>query len=310
MLISYVIPAFNAASTIRQTLDSVFQYDLPNSWQVEAIVVDDGSDDGYELAAVVAQFPDAQLVVHEKNKGMCAGRNTGIAASHGDIVTILDSDDELVGEWPLVLEEIVKEWPTDTNLCYAACENLKGEITAEDPDYQGYLTLNDILNERHSGEYIPLFRGEYVRNKPYIDIGTRKSGGVVSYVNYALDSSIWVTSRVLRIYHDARVGSVSHGWMSPNKAAETVICYKVLFEKYGSLYQNEAPRIYKTKLLRYAVYLKLAGTSGSWSTWKKGASLSVIKDSVGAALILIFGASFGASIVEIAKKIGAVRRYG
>lgn len=310
MLITFVIPAYNASDTISRTLDSVFRCSIPPNWQVEAVVVDDGSQDGLELAETVSRYSSARMVVHESNRGMCAGRNSGIAASLGDIVTILDSDDELVAGWPTVLIKIIQEWPADTQICYAACQNPDGIVTAQQPDYRGYLTVLDILNERHAGEYIPLFRGDYVREKSYVDLGMRKSCGIVSYINFALDGPFWVTSRVLRIYHEARAGSVTYGWASPKKAAETAKCYQALFERYSALYQREAPKVYRTKLLRFAVYLKLAGMPGAWRTWGKGASFTAVRETVGAALILMVGATLGASFVAMLKKIGLVRRYG
>lgn len=310
MLITFAIPAYNSSATISRTLDSVFRCSIPPDWQVEAVVVDDGSQDRLELAEAVSRYSSARMVVHESNRGMCAGRNSGIAASLGDIVTILDSDDELVADWPAVMAKIIREWPLETQICYAACQNPDGIVTAQEPDYQGYLTIQDILNERHSGEYIPLFRGGYVRAKSYVDLGMRKSCGIVSYINFALDGPFWVTSQVLRIYHEARAGSVTHGWANPKKAAETAKCYEALFERYGPLYQREAPVVYRTKLLRFAVYLKLAGMPGAWRAWGKGASFSVIRETVGAVLILIVGATFGAAIVSMLKKIGLIRRYG
>lgn len=310
MLISHVIPAYNASKTISNTLESVFQYSMPNGWDVEAIVVDDGSVDSKELARIVGMFPKARLVVHEVNCGMCAGRNSGIAASRGDIVTILDSDDELIENWPSVVEEIVQEWPSQTNICYAACQNFNGEVTAEEPDYEGFLTLKDILNEVHAGEYIPLFRGDYVRTKPYVDLSMRKSCGIVSYINYALDGPFWVTSRVLRIYQDTRVGSVTHDWASPLKAAETAKCYQALFDKYGTLYQTEAPEGYRAKLLKLAVYMKLAGISGYYSVFASGFSLARLRESIGSLVLLVVPASFTAIIVRTIKSAGIVRRYG
>jgi len=310
MLISHIIPAFNASTTITQALNSVFRYALPTGWQVEAIVVDDGSDDSEVLSEIVTQYPNARLVVHDKNRGMCAGRNSGIAASKGDVVTILDADDKLVAEWPTVLEEIMKEWPDDANICYAACQNPEGVITAEEPDYHGYLTLSDLLNERHSGEYLPMFRGDYVRSKPYIDLGTRKSGGVVSYINWTTDAPFWVTNRVLRIYDDARVGSVSSGWTSAAKAAETVVCYTQLFKRYTSLYLQYAPAVYKTKLLRLAVYLRLSGMAGAWAAWRKGASLKAPLETFGALVVLVFGGGIARRFIHMAKSLGWIRKYG
>lgn len=94
--------------------------------------------------------------------------------------------------------------------------------TAFDQDYTELLSLDDVLSERHSGEYLPVVRGDYVRRKLYIDLQTRKSCGIVSYINYARDGQFWVANKVLRIYHQGQAGSVSKGWTSPAKAIETV----------------------------------------------------------------------------------------
>jgi glycosyltransferase involved in cell wall biosynthesis len=283
---------------------------VPVGWEVEVVVVDDGSADGLELGKIVSRYSSARMVVHKTNRGMCAGRNSGIVASKGDIVAILDSDDELVANWPAVMGKIIQEWPDETNLCYAACQNPEGDITAQEPEYQGYLTLNDLLNERHSGEYIPLFRGDYVRGKPYVDLDMRKSCGIVSYLNFALDGPFWISPQVLRIYHDKSVGSVSAEWTTPSKAQETADCYKALFERFGPLYLHEAPTVYRTKLLRYAVYLRLAGRSGAWQAWSRGVTLSSLMASVGAALILLIGPKLGGLVARTAKQIGLIRRYG
>ena len=310
VLITFVIPAYNASSSIQRTLDSVFGCSFPVNWKVDAVVVDDGSADGSELAEVVSRYGGASLVAHSANLGMCAARNTGITQSQGEFVSILDADDELVPEWPAVFEAIVQECPSSCQLIYAACRNQFGVVTAAEPDYKGLLSLDDVLNERHSGEYLPIFRGDYVRRHLYIDLKTRKSCGIVSYVNYALDSPFWVSNRVLRIYHEAHAGSVSKGWTSPAKAMETVCCYRALLETFGDLYRQRAPRIYRTKLLRLSVYLKLAGLPDAWKTYRRGASLIAWRETLGAATMLLLGAKLAGFIAQTLKKLGMVRRYG
>lgn len=310
MLISFVIPAYNASNSIARTLNSIFSQELPKDWQIEAIVVDDGSADREPLAGVVLNYRNARLLRHEENLGMCAGRNSGIKHSSGELVAILDADDELVFQWPQVLVNILSEWPDECEVCYAACQNQRGAVTATDPNYRGYLHLDDILNERCSGEYLPIFRGPYVRMKPYVDLGMRKSCGIVSYINFALDGPFWITNRVLRIYHEAQPGSISQGWTTPTKAAETANCYTILLERYGNLYQLRAPRTYRTKVLRLAVYLKLAGLPGAWRSYLLGMSLIVWRESLGAAFLLIFGRRIAGSLARAVKKMGLIRRYG
>lgn len=93
---SCVIPAFNAAETIGRALDSVLR--TPGIGEV--IVIDDGSTDDTALRVeVLAQ--DAIIpvrLIRQKNAGVSAARNTGMAAaSEGlDWITFLDADDEML----------------------------------------------------------------------------------------------------------------------------------------------------------------------------------------------------------------------
>lgn len=96
---SVVIPAFNRADLLPQTLLSVFaQTQLP----AEVIVVDDASTDG---TAAVAESHGARVIRHERNAGEGATRNTGINAARQEWLALLDSDDEwlpnhLANAWP------------------------------------------------------------------------------------------------------------------------------------------------------------------------------------------------------------------
>ena len=99
MIISFVIPSYNASQVIKRALNSIFTVTLPKTFSVEVVVVDDGSDDSVTLSEVISYYEGVRLIKHDVNRGMCAGRNTGISISTGDIVTILDADDELVIGW-------------------------------------------------------------------------------------------------------------------------------------------------------------------------------------------------------------------
>ena len=90
-LVSVIIPAFNAAEYIRQTLHSV----LAQTYQsLEVIVVDDGSEDG--TGAIVEEFveKDARVqLVTQCNAGVGAARNTAIRMARGEYIAPLDADD-------------------------------------------------------------------------------------------------------------------------------------------------------------------------------------------------------------------------
>ncbi len=86
--ISVVIPCFNAADFIRETLFSVLaQTHLPT----EIIVVDDGSTDG--SAEIAARIDRRIRVIRQANAGESRARNVGIDAAVGEWIALLDADD-------------------------------------------------------------------------------------------------------------------------------------------------------------------------------------------------------------------------
>jgi glycosyltransferase involved in cell wall biosynthesis len=86
--ISAIIPCYNRADLIGETLRSVLGQTRPPH---EVIVVDDGSSDG--SADVVGTFGASVKLIRQANAGAGAARNAGFAASSGDIVHFMDSDD-------------------------------------------------------------------------------------------------------------------------------------------------------------------------------------------------------------------------
>ncbi len=87
--VSVIIPSYNRAKLVVETIESV----LNQSFQdFEIIVVDDGSTDTTEK--VVSNFPIRYI--KQENQGLPNARNTGINASQGNYIAILDSDDCLL----------------------------------------------------------------------------------------------------------------------------------------------------------------------------------------------------------------------
>ena len=90
LLVSVIIPAFNQAEFLAESVQSVLNQTYQN---FEVIVVNDASTD--DTDAVMAQFTDPRVkyIVHEKNLRLSAARNTGINSSNGEIIFLLDADD-------------------------------------------------------------------------------------------------------------------------------------------------------------------------------------------------------------------------
>jgi glycosyltransferase involved in cell wall biosynthesis len=87
-LVSVVIPCYNGARFLRETLASVLAQTRP---VLEVIVVDDGSTD--ESAAIAESFGSPVRVIRQPNQGEAVARNRGIDESKGEWVAFLDADD-------------------------------------------------------------------------------------------------------------------------------------------------------------------------------------------------------------------------
>ena len=94
MKVSIIIPAHNAAGTLAETLESVVKQTFRN-W--EAIVVDNGSNDGTQAVATTFAGKDHRIrLVNEPQKGVSIARNTGIRMARFDWLLFLDADDWLL----------------------------------------------------------------------------------------------------------------------------------------------------------------------------------------------------------------------
>lgn len=90
-LVSVIIPCYNYATYIPETLESLIAQTYAN-W--EAIVVDDGSKD--DSAAVVKRYTDLDFRIryhHQTNGGLSAARNAGLRLAQGKYLQLLDADD-------------------------------------------------------------------------------------------------------------------------------------------------------------------------------------------------------------------------
>lgn len=86
--VSIVMPTYNRRDTIVRAIESVRRQSFQD-W--ELLVVDDGSTDGTK-DVVAGLDPRLRLIVQE-NKGVAGARNTALAASKGELISFLDSDD-------------------------------------------------------------------------------------------------------------------------------------------------------------------------------------------------------------------------
>ena len=108
--LSIVIPAYNEAERIEQTLETVRNYLLGRSLRAEVLVVNDGSRDrtGPLVAACARSWPDLRLVDNPRNLGKGFSVRNGALQARGQIVLISDADlSAPIEEMPKLVDPIL-----------------------------------------------------------------------------------------------------------------------------------------------------------------------------------------------------------
>ena len=128
-LVSVIIPTYKRANCLPRAIGSVLNQTYQN---VEVIIVDDNVPDSQERKETqetmecYAGNSRVKYIMHEKNKGGSAARNTGIKAVNGDYVMFLDDDDEF---YPKKIEKQVaclESHDGTWGCCYTRYERRKG----------------------------------------------------------------------------------------------------------------------------------------------------------------------------------------
>ncbi len=100
MIVSIIIPAYNASATIERTLKALSVQDFTQDYEV--IVVNDGSTD--RTADVIRAFPHVKLITQE-NAGPASARNTGAKYAKGGLLCFTDADCVPHPDWIALLEK-------------------------------------------------------------------------------------------------------------------------------------------------------------------------------------------------------------
>ena len=127
-MVSIIIPAYNCASYLTETVNSVQQQTYPH---FEIIIVNDGSTDATLSVAQQLAQNDARIkVLSQSNSKQGKTRNKGVAAASGKYIAFLDGDDIWL--------------PNKIELQIAALEEQGVDLVFSD----GFICLNNDLNLR------------------------------------------------------------------------------------------------------------------------------------------------------------------
>ncbi len=108
--ISVIIPTHNRRDMLVNCLRSLGTQDYPED-RYEIIVVDDASDEDYDLPCSVGRRVPVRYIRRERNAGSGAARNTGLEAARGEVIAFIDDDCSVETDWLLRIVEAFKRCP-------------------------------------------------------------------------------------------------------------------------------------------------------------------------------------------------------
>ena len=139
ILVSVVMPAYNCAASIGDSIESVLCQDVP----LELIVVNDRSPD--DLDAAMAKYLTDERVVYvtnEQNMGAALSRNRAMEMARGKYIAVLDSDDIWL---PGKLKKQVEILETSGNVLCCTARSL---MTPEGVDDGRILPVAEVITYR------------------------------------------------------------------------------------------------------------------------------------------------------------------
>ncbi len=116
-LVTCIIPVFNGARFLSETVNSVLAQTYP---AIDILVVDDGSTD--DTPSAIASFGTRIRSVRQTNSGEAAARNTGVKHATGGYVAFLDADD-LWEPGKLAAQVDAMQRDPGIDLCFTAFQN-------------------------------------------------------------------------------------------------------------------------------------------------------------------------------------------
>jgi glycosyltransferase involved in cell wall biosynthesis len=291
-VVSVMIPAHNAAETLRETLDSVLRQTYR---PIEVVIVDDGSSDGTghiasEFASAVAGDQLTVIVRRQENRGLLATRNVALGLSHGEFLQFLDADDVLhpqkvamcvremaTGEWDVVVPRTTRFRSTEAlgpMLAGAPLPRLwkRSELLCSSITSTYWHTIGPLFRRS-----IVMRVGEFPRHvHPVVEemefhgrvkLATRRIRYLPWLLNfYRVGKESSVTGNIRRLYEGRLQGASVATQMLVNarvsSAREWASLYWMSLKTYSQIVSHDAG----TGLSREARESWLA-VAGSWHPW-------------------------------------------
>lgn len=257
---SVIIPVYNKANTIRDSLNSIFEQSVRD---FEIILVDDGSTDN--LLEILADYSGLR-VIHQKNAGVSAARNTGIQNASGEFICFLDADDTWMPNHLEVLQNLILTHPdknfylTSHEISYpdGRCEKTSDYLKP----FESIFECNDLIGLLNKSSYCIIQTNSVCIRKEALlgeDIwfvpGARIGEDTDVWYRVSLKHPVVITKEITTLYRRefstaTQASTYSDQWpfylrkdallQNPDIPAEAKLSLTELFDRFGLTGAREA----------------------------------------------------------------------
>ena len=233
VLLTVVIPVYNVEKYLKRCVESVLVQEWHN---YDILLVDDGSTDSSpQICDDYAKVYDFISVIHKKNEGLSAARNTGISNADGEYVYFLDSDDWIEPNTFSDLAEVIESDQYDIISFNREFVKSEHDIIKSDSKRTKRLTGKEALIDMFSDGFITRFATDKIYRKAlftkntiqfpvgkyYEDLGT-------NYKLFLAAKKVYATNQKYYYYLIDNPDSITKSW-NKQKFENMISFYKELY---------------------------------------------------------------------------------
>ncbi len=260
-MFSVVIPLYNKAHTIKNTLQSVLNQTFTG---FEVIVVDDGSTD--RGTDVIRQFTkDIRIrIVHQENQGVSVARNRGIMEAKNDWIAFLDADDEWLSNYLTMVDQAISKLP-EVGIVFTGrySQNIQsGKRTNKTPvQYRNKISIIEFFHNPHVFSHI----SATTVNRALLHENIGSWGGFVPgqkcnedftfFFRTALHTKVGYCGYPLSIYNSGVPGQATSSLAKTRRLADSIVFHNLVIKEWiRTNCQNKAFKIFMKYEMRHFFY--------------------------------------------------------
>ena len=228
-MISVIIPVYNVERYLEECLNSLQHQTYTD---IEVVLVNDGSTDNSKTICKRYCEEDSRfLLINQKNQGQSVARNVGVAASKGEFIAFVDSDDIIQKNY---LEKLMQYMTEEVDIVESNFTVSKKDFLVENSKE------TTILFEGNTNEAVKIFPNHVLSVNPVTKLYRREIVEAVPYPEGLIFEDIYCgigmlkyIRKIIKIdyvgyYYRQHQSSTMHQDFSPKKLDVFTVCDKLV----------------------------------------------------------------------------------